>query len=367
MINKDFFAALAELEREKRIEKEVFINALEQAITAACKKNYGEATDVTVKLNPVKNSIRIFSYKTIVEEVIDKNKEISLIEAREIKKTYKVGDKVQTEIFPKEFMRVAAYAAKQAIRKILRDVEKEMNYNQFLEKENELLVGIVSHERDDGTVFVEIGKDQEGILAPNDQIPNEKFRVGDRIKVLVKKVKDTERQTQVVLSRSSFGFIKRLFENEVPEIRAGLVVIKAIVREAGYRTKMAVASEDGEIDAVGACVGNRGVRVNAIVAELGGEKIDIIPWSSDILDFIARSLSPAKVLEVQADEEKKEAIVIVPDDKLSLAIGREGQNARLAARLTNWKIDVKSYSAAVESGIIVHEPQFAEEYDTEEN
>lgn len=366
MINKDFFAALAELEREKRIEQEVFIKALEQAITAACKKNYGEATDVTVKLNPAKNSIRIFSYKTVAAEVVDKNKEISLEDARLVKKSHKVGDKVYTEIFPKEFMRVAAYAAKQAIQKILRDVEKEMSYNQFLEKENELLVGIVSHEWDDGTVFVEIGKGQEGILMPSDQIPNEKFNIGDRIKVYVKKVKDSERQTQVLLSRTSFGFIKRLFENEVPEIRAGLVVIKSIVREAGYRTKMAVASTDDEIDAVGACVGNRGVRVNAIVAELGGEKIDIIPWSSDMLDFIARSLSPAKVLEVQADEDRKEAIVIVPDDKLSLAIGREGQNARLAARLTNWKIDVKSYSAALASGIISPDNQPLEQDETEE-
>ena len=190
------------------------------------------------------------------------------------------------------------------------------------------------------------------MLLPADQVPGEKFAVGDRIKVLIKKVKDAGKGPQVLLSRSSFAFIRKLLENEIPEIRAGIVEIKSIVREAGFRTKIAVYSKDADVDAVGACVGNKGVRINAVVSEIGGEKIDVIPWSEDILDFIARSLSPAQVLMVQANEDTKEAKVIVPDDKLSLAIGKEGQNARLAARLTGWKIDVKSYSAAMQSGLL---------------
>ncbi len=215
-----------------------------------------------------------------------------------------------------------------------------------------MLIGVVTRVKDDGTIFVEIGKNQtEGVLTVQEQIPGEKYHAGDRIKVLVKRVRDSVGGTQVMLSRASYMFIKRLFENEVPEIRADIVQIKSIVREAGFRTKMAVYSTDPDIDAVGACVGNKGVRVNAIVSEIGGEKIDIIPWSNDILDYIARALSPAKVLIVQADEDNKEAKVVVPDEKLSLAIGKEGQNARLAAKLTGWKIDVKSYTAAMQSGM----------------
>ncbi len=353
MINKDFFLALEDLEKEKGIEPEVFYKALENALTFACKKNFGEAYDVTVKVNPEKATIRVYAYKTVVDEVEDPDKQISLDEAREIKKSYKVGDTVMNEIFPREFGRIAAQTAKQVVMQTLRETERNNTLNQFMEKENELLVGVVQRIREDGSVFVEIGKNQmEGILMPVDQIPNEKFSVGDRIKVYVKKVKDSGKGAQVVLSRASFGFVKRLFENEVPEIRAGIVIVKAIAREAGYRTKIAVWSNDEQIDAVGACVGNKGVRVNAIVSELNGEKIDIIPWSPDALDYIARSLSPAKVLMVQANEETKEAKVIVPDNKLSLAIGKEGQNARLAARLTGWKIDVKSYSVALQSGLL---------------
>lgn len=352
MINKDFFAALEDLEREKGIDQAVFLNALETALAVACKKNYGEATDVSVKLNPEKASIRVFMYKTVVEEIVDPDKEMTLEEAQELKKGYKVGDQVMTEINPRDFGRIAAQTAKQVVMNHLHQAEKDMTYNQFIEKENELLVGVVARVKEDGTLFVELGKNQiEGVLLPADQIQGEHFNPGDKIKVFVKKVKDNVKGPQVMLSRTSVGFIKRLFENEVPEIRAGIVEIKAIVREAGFRTKMSVYSQDPEIDPVGACVGNKGVRVNAIVNEIGGEKIDIIPWSEDILDYIARALSPAKVLMVQADEETKEAKVIVPDDKLSLAIGKEGQNARLAARLTNWKIDVKSYTTALQMGL----------------
>ena len=308
---------------------------------------------VELKLIPEKGGIEVCAYKNIVETVEDPEKEISLEEAREIKKSYKVGDRVVTKIAPKEFGRIAAQTAKQVVMQTLREAERSMTYSQYADKENDLIVGVVSRIKDDGTIFVEIGKNQmEGMLLPADQVPGEKFAVGDRIKVLIKKVKDAGKGPQVLLSRSSFAFIRKLLENEIPEIRAGIVEIKSIVREAGFRTKIAVYSKDADVDAVGACVGNKGVRINAVVSEIGGEKIDVIPWSEDILDFIARSLSPAQVLMVQANEDTKEAKVIVPDDKLSLAIGKEGQNARLAARLTGWKIDVKSYSAAMQSGLL---------------
>ena len=352
MTSKDFFLALDELEKEKGISKEQVISSLETALAIACKKNFGEASNVVVKTNPDKFTIRAYICKVVVDEVETPEKEISIDDARQIKKSYKVGDEVLTEIDPRTFGRIAAQNARQVIMNSLHQAEKDVTFNQFADKENELLIGVVTRVKDDGTIFVEIGKNQmEGVLTTQEQIPGERYNAGDRIKVLVKRVRDSVGGTQVMLSRASFMFIKRLFENEVPEIRADIVQIKSIVREAGFRTKMAVFSTDPDIDAVGACVGNKGVRVNAIVSEIGGEKIDIIPWSSDILDYIARALSPAKVLIVQADEDNKEAKVVVPDEKLSLAIGKEGQNARLAAKLTGWKIDVKSYTAAMQSGM----------------
>ncbi|MBR2302970.1 MAG: transcription termination/antitermination protein NusA [Clostridia bacterium] len=363
MISKDFFLALEDLEREKGVSKEVFIQELENALACACKKQLGEATNVEVKLNSEKYTIRVYSYKNIVEVVEDPDKEISLEEAQEIKKSYEIGGRVAKEISPKEFSRVAAQTAKQVIMQKLKEIEKNQTLDQYSEKENEMLVGIVNRTKEDGTVYVEIGKNQmEGILMPNDQIPGEKFKFGDKIKVYVKRVREFGKGVQVVLSRSCADFVKRLFESEVPEIRAGLVVIKSIAREAGYRTKIAVYSTDADIDAVGACVGAKGVRINAISNnELHGEKIDVIPWNENNFDFVANALSPAKVLMVQGNEDKKEATVVVPDDKLSLAIGREGQNARLAARLTGWKIDVKSYSNAVKLGLVEGEGEQAED------
>lgn len=365
MTNKDFFLALEDLEKAKGISSETVLSALETALAIACKKekDIGETAKVVVKAVPEKYSIHVYVCKTVVEgEVEDPTSQITLEQAREIKKSYKVGDEAQIEIFPREFGRIAALNAKQVIMNSLRQAEKAVTYSEFSDKENELIIGVVSRVKEDGTVYVEIGKNQmEGVLAPSEQIPGEKFYPGDKVKALVKRVRDGMNGTQVVLSRSNFMFIKRLFENEVPEIHSGLVEIKSIVREAGFRTKMAVASNDSQIDPVGACVGNKGARVNAIVSEIGGEKIDIIPWSSDILDYIACALSPAKVLIVQADEETKEAKVIVPDEKLSLAIGREGQNARLAARLTGWKIDVKSYSVAMANGMFDEGEQTEEE------
>lgn len=347
MVNKDFFLALDALEQEKRIKKDVFIEALETALVIAYKKHTGTAKAVEVRLQPERNTIKIMAYQTVVEVVEDKDTEISLEDARYISRKYKVGDRVSEEISSKEFGRIAAQTAKQVIMQKLREVEGEIAYNELSQKEDELITGVVR--RVDGkNVYVEINK-VEAMLAPQDQAPGDKYNVGDKIKVYVKKIKTGPKGPQVMVSRTAAGFVKKLFELEVPEIASGYVTIKAIVREAGYRTKMAVYSEDSSIDAVGACVGNRGMRVNAIVSELGGEKIDIIPWCPEIMEFIARSLSPAKVVVVQAYDEEKVAKVIVTDDMLSLAIGKDGQNARLAAKLTGWKIDVKPYSSFVQS------------------
>lgn len=344
MINKDFFLALNELEASKKIKKDVFLEALESALVSAYKRNFGEAKSIEVRINAERNTIRIFAYKTVVEEITNKDKEITLEEAKVIKKTAKIGDVISEEIAPKEFGRIAVQTAKQVVTQKLRDMESKIAYDELSEKEDELTICVIR--RIDGkNVYVDLGK-IEAVMLPSDQIPNETYNINEKIKVYVKKVKVGPHGPQILVSRSTEGFVKRLFEQEVPEIAAGIVVIKNIVREAGYRTKMAVYSEDSSVDPVGACVGNRGMRINTIVAELGGEKIDVIPWCSDSLEYIARALSPAKVLMVQVNDIEHTAKVIVPDDKLSLAIGKKGQNARLAVRLTGWKIDVKSLTAS---------------------
>lgn len=344
MENKDFFSALDDLELEKGISKEEFISALSTALVSAYKRHTGTSAAITVKLNPEKAAIKIYATKLVVDEVSDNDNEISLEEARLEKKNIKVGEELVTEVKPKDFGRIAAQTAKQVITQHLREYERTAAMNEFTEKENEILTGIIR--RVDGQIYyIDLGKGQiEGVLLPQDQIKTEKYKINDRIKVFVKKVRNTPNGPQVVVSRSSVGLVRKFFENEVPEIRQGIVQIKAIAREPGQRSKVAIYSSDEKIDPVGACVGAKGVRVNAIVNELGGEKLDIIPWCEDPLEFIARSLSPAEVKYVEGNEEEKKAKVVVADDKLSLAIGKEGQNARLAARLTGWKIDVKSQS-----------------------
>lgn len=354
MISKDFFLALEELERTKGIKKSIFIEALETALVIAYKKEFGSSKAVEVKLNPERNTIKILAYQTVVEEVEDKEAQISLEDARLIDKKYKVGDIVSEEINSKDFCRIVAQTAKQVIMQKLREVESEQAFAELSQKEDELITCMV-RSIDGDNVHVEINKNIEAILMPQDQAPNDKYVIGKAVKVYVKKIKIGPRGPQVFVSRTAPGFVKRLFEIEVPEIANGLVTIKSIVREAGYRTKMAVYTEESNIDPVGACVGNRGMRVNAIVAELGGEKIDIIPWCSDTLEFIARALSPAKVLMVQANDDEHTARVVVMDDMLSLAIGKDGQNARLAAKLTGWKIDVKPYSTLVQNGEEIEE------------
>ena len=344
MINKDFFQALDELEAQKKINKEQFLETLEAALTSAYKKMYGEAKNALVKLNPEKNTIKIYSYKTVVNEVEDPDKEISLEDARAIKKSYDVGESVVNEESTKDFGRIAAQTAKQVVMQRLKEIERQMAISELSEKEDELLTTVVKR-IDNGNIYVQIaGSHTEGIMTENDQIPGEKFNVGDRIKVYVKKIKESFKGTQVQVSRGNIGFVRKLFELEIPEIASGDVVIKNIARDAGNRTKVAVFSDKPNIDALGACVGNRGVRINTIVSEMNGEKIDLVLYSDDPLEYIARALSPAKVLSVETNESLKASRVVVPDDKLSLAIGKSGQNVRLAARLTGWKIDVKPAS-----------------------
>lgn len=346
MINQDFFLALEDLEKEKGISQAEFIAALENALVIAYKKSTGTAGGVEVRLNAEKKSIKIYSTKQIVEEVIDPEKEISLEEARETKKSYKVGDVMTTEIISKNFGRIAAQTAKQILMQKLREIERENSVNEFEDKEGELMACTIRR-IEDGNVYVEIGGNQiEGVLMPRDQVPGEKYELNQRLNVYVKRVKNAGKVAQIVVSRTANGLVKRLFENEVPEIKQGVVQVKGVAREPGQRTKIAIYSDDPMVDAIGACVGNKGARVNAIVSELGGEKIDIITWSENPLEYISRALSPARVLKViQTGDDS--AMAIVPDDKLSLAIGRSGQNARLAVKLTGWKIDVKSESNAV--------------------
>ena len=344
MVNKDFFKALDDLEQERKIDKDTFIATLETALTSAYKKMYGEAKSAMVKLYPERNTIRIFSYKTVVDEVEDPDKQISLEEARQIKKSHKVGDIVAVEETTKDFGRIAAQTAKQVVMQKLRELERQNAASELSEKEDELLTTIVK--RIDGdNVFVQIpGTHTEGALMKNDQIPGDKFQVGDRIKVYVKKIKDTYSRPQIQVSRSNIGFVRKLFELEIPEIASGEVKIKNIARDPGNRTKVAVYTDRPNIDPVGTCVGNRGTRINTIVNELNGEKIDLVEYSADPLEYIARALSPAKVLSVETNDSLNMSQVIVPDDKLSLAIGKNGQNVRLAAKLTGWKIDVKPES-----------------------
>ena len=347
MVNKEFFLALADLEAEKGISSEIFIDALRNALVSAYKKQYdGGAGDVDIRINPEKNSVKYYTVRTVVDEVTDREKEISLADAQLLKKSYKIGDTVYEEFIPKDFGRIAAQTAKQVILQKLHETERDNTLSEFSDKKDELMTCVVRKVDAKNVVYVELGKGQiEGVMLPQDQVPGERYEVNDRIKVYVKNIKNSGKGAQVLVSRTSAGLVKRLFEEEVPEIKAGTVIVKAISREAGQRTKMAICSEDPQVDAVGACVGNKGARVNAVVTELGGEKVDIIQWSDNALEFIAKALSPAKVISVTQIGEKS-AIAVVPDDKLSLAIGRDGQNARLAARLTGWKIDVKSESAA---------------------
>lgn len=326
----------------------IYYSQQEDALVAAYKKNYAgptsSAQNVKVTIDRETGEIHVYSQKVVVEEVFDNVTEIGLEEAQEIKPTYDLDDVVDFEVTPKNFGRVAAQLAKGVVTQRIREAERSIIYGEYKEKEYDIITGTVLRE-DKGNVFVNIGK-LETAIGPNEQIPREKYKFNEKIKLYVVEVKNTSKGAQIIVSRTHPGLVKRLFELEVPEIYEGVVEIKSISREAGSRSKIAVVSHDENVDPMGACVGPKGARVQNIVNELKGEKIDIIKWSKNPEEFIENSLSPAKVLSVTVDEDKKSAKVIVDDSQLSLAIGKEGQNVRLAAKLTNWKIDIKSKSQA---------------------
>ncbi|MBW4828722.1 MAG: transcription termination factor NusA [Clostridiaceae bacterium] len=336
----EFIQALEEIEKEKGISKDIIFDALESALISGYKKNFGSSQNVEVEIDRTTGSVKVYSNKTIVEDVSDEFLEISLDEAKEIDSKYEVDDIVKIEITPKNFGRIAAQTSKQVVMQKIKEAEREVIYEEFVNRENEIVTGMIQRVSKN-MVYIDLGK-TEGVLPPSEQIENENYEQGDRIKVYILEVKKTTKGPQIILSRSHPGLVKRLFELEVPEIHDGVVDIYAISREAGSRTKIAVYSKDDNVDPVGACVGFKGSRVKAIVEELNGEKIDIVIWSKNVDKFISNSLSPSQVLKVEIDEREKSALVVVPDYQLSLAIGKEGQNARLAAKLTNWKIDIKS-------------------------
>ena len=342
--SKDFFLALDQLEKEKKISKEYFIDALKSALISAYKKHFGEARNAEVTLNAEKGTIKVIAYKTVVEEVEDPDKEISLEEAKQLKSSYNLGDTISEEVTPKNFGRIAAQTAKQVIMQKLREAERNNLSNELSQNGTEQLTTAIVRRKAGSNVYVQLGATEaEGVLSEKDIIPNEKLQIGQHIKVMIKRVADSGFGTEVQVSRTSPSFVKKLFELEVPEIASGEVEIKSIARKAGSRTKISVWAADSNVDPVGACVGNRGARINAILAELGGvEKIDIVKYCDDVFEYIANSLSPADVVSVEINEETKSSRVIVPDNKLSLAIGKGGVNVSLAAKLTGWKIDVKS-------------------------
>lgn len=341
-MNKEFILAIDELEKEKEISKDLLIEAIESALVSAYKKNYGTSQNVRVIIDRETGDIDVLMRKDVVEEVQDPFIEVSLEEAKEIDPEYELGDAIEYQVTPKDFGRIAAQTAKQVVVQRIRETERGMVYDDFINRQSEVVTGIV-HRISNETVFINIGK-TEGILAVTEQVRGERYSVNSRIKVFIMDVKKTTKGPQVYLSRSHPGLVKRLFELEVPEIQDGIVEIRSIAREAGSRTKLAVYSDDENVDAVGACVGSRGNRVQAVVDELFDEKIDIINWSDDPKTLISNALSPSKVEQVIINEEGRSATVIVPDYQLSLAIGKEGQNVRLAAKLSGWKIDIKSHT-----------------------
>ena len=343
----EFMNAIDDLVKEKGITKELLMDAIESALVAAYKKNYGTSQNVRVVFEDGLEGIEVLMRKDVVEEVEDEFTQISLEEALEIDPRYQVGDVVEYQVTPQNFGRIAAQTAKQVVVQKIREAERGMVFDNYINRQGDLITGVVQRISNE-TIFVNIGN-TEGILVAGERARGERFRVNDRIKAYIMDVRKSTKGPQIFLSRTHPGFVERLFELEVPEIEDGIVEIKSIAREAGSRTKIAVYTEDEDVDPVGACVGTGGSRVRNIVDELFGEKIDITTWDDDPKILIRNVLSPAKVEEVLIDEEEKAATVIVPDYQLSLAIGKEGQNVRLAARLCGWKIDIKSHSQYFDS------------------
>lgn len=354
----DIMGALSELEREKGISKDIVIDAIKQALMSAYKRNFNSAQNVRVEVDEISGDVKLLARKEVVEEVEDERLEISLEAAKEIDPRYTLGDIVEIEVTPRDFGRIAAQTAKQVVTQRIREAERGIIYKEFIDKEEDLIVGKVQR-MDNKYLYVELGK-TEGLLPLTELMPGDQFKPGDRIKAYISKVEKGNKAPQIYLSRVHAGFLKRLFEKEVPEIYEGIVEIRSVAREAGDRSKIAVYSRDENVDPVGACVGPKGMRVQNVVNELQGEKIDIVRYSDDPAEYVSNALSPSKVILVEVFEDEKATRVIVPDYQLSLAIGKRGQNARLAAKLTGWKIDIKSESQAIEEGLI--EPRDEDEY-----
>ncbi|MFK2825033.1 transcription termination factor NusA [Bacillus sp. B190/17] len=348
-MSTELYDALLYLEKEKGIEQGLIIEAIEAALISAYKRNFNQAQNVRVDLNLETGTMRVFARKEVVDEVFDSRLEISEADARGINPAYEIGDIVELEVTPKDFGRIAAQTAKQVVTQRVREAERGIIYSEFIDREEDIMTGIVQRQ-DSRFIYVSLGK-IEALLPLSEQMPNESYKPHDRIKVYITKVERTTKGPQIFVSRTHPGLLKRLFELEVPEIFDGTVEIRSVSREAGDRSKISVYAENPEVDPVGACVGPKGNRVQAIVNELKGEKIDIVKWSEDPVIFVANALSPSKVVDVQVDEEAKATTVVVPDYQLSLAIGKRGQNARLAAKLTGWKIDIKSETDAREAGV----------------
>lgn len=345
-MNQDFIMALEAIEKEKGIKKETLFEAIEAALISAYKRNFNSAHNVRVSIEKETGEIKVFSCMNVVENVTNPQQEIHVDRARQSNPLCKSGDILEVEVTPKNFGRIAAQTAKQVVIQRIREAEREMIYEEFVDREEDIITGVI-HRFEHKNAIINLGK-TEAILPPAEQIPHEVYKQGDRIKAFILEVKKTTKGPQIYISRTHPGLLRRLFELEVPEIYNGIIEVKGVVREPGHRSKIAVYSHKKDVDPVGACVGPRGSRVQAIVNELKGEKIDIIEWNEDAEIFIASTLSPAKTVKVETNSDNKSAMVVVPDYQLSLAIGKEGQNVRLAAKLSGWKIDIISESTYLE-------------------
>lgn len=367
-MNTDFLSAVESIEKEKGISKEILFEAIEVALISAYKRNFNSSSNVRADIDRQTGEIRVFSKLTVVDKVETPQQEITLAEARVYDPHCQIDSSVEIEVTPTEFGRIAAQTAKQVVIQRIREAERELIYEEFVDRKDDIITGLIQR-FDQRNIIIDLGR-AEAILPVEEQIRLEKYRQGERIKTYIVEVKKTTKGPQIIVSRSHPGLLKRLFELEVPEIFDGVVEIKAIAREAGFRSKIAVWSNNQDVDPVGACVGPRGTRVQAISYELKGEKIDIIKWNDEPELFIANALSPAAVVNVELNSEQKIATVIVPDDQLSLAIGKEGQNARLAAKISGWKIDISSETQIAQqrlSSLGLSPDEKGEEADLEQN
>lgn len=340
-MNKEFKKAFDAIIEEKKLNAEILIDAMQAALSSSYKKNFNEQANIRTEINTDTGEIRVYKVTTVVDEVVDADKEIYVKDAKKIKKDYKVGDEITEEVTPKDFGRVAIQVAKQVVLQKIREAERNIIMEDFEDKENELMIGFLAME-DKRNYYVDLGK-ARGILPRTETIPNEELKMGTSIKVYITKIESSPKGPYILLSRKHYGFVRRLFELEIPEFSDGILVMHGVAREAGVRSKVAVSSTNPNVDAIGSCIGEKGRRIANIIRELGGEKIDIINYSDDPEEFIAHALSPAKNLNISiADEKERVALVIADDDNLSLAIGKKGINIKLASKLTKYKINIKS-------------------------